>query len=37
MVNDLYFRFDDDNEVHILTIIAGELGKLKTHSPIYWI
>ena len=40
MVNDSYFRFDDDNKiykVHILTIITGELGKLKTHSPIYWI
>ena len=33
MVNDSYFRFD---EVHILTIMTGESGKLKTHSPIYW-
>ena len=31
--------FDDDNKTkkYILSTITGELGKLKTHSPIYWI
>ena len=35
-----YFRFDDDNKtkyIYILSIITREMGKLKTHSPTYYI
>ena len=41
MINDSYNRFDDDDDddtinEYVPTIITSELGKLKTHSPIYW-
>ena len=36
MDNSSYFRFDDDDKTkYILSIITKEIGKLKTHSPIY--
>ena len=37
MANDSYFRFDDDNKMKYkyLKIIKREIGKLKTHSPMY--
>ena len=38
MVDDSYFRFDDNNKknLHISMVIRRDLSKLKTHSPRYW-
>ena len=40
MGNSSYFRFDDDNKtkyIYILPIATREMGKLKTHSPTYFV
>ena len=40
MGNSSYFRFDDDNKtkyIYILSIITGEMDKLKTYNPTYCI
>ena len=39
MDNSSYFQYDYDikTEQYILSTIMRELGKLKKHSPLYWI